>query len=256
MSTCFCTAPATTGALCTRHLSQLRMHLWRSWEILRELDVTITGQDVQGGGAGTGETPMAFNETASTRKDDLLVVLRSAAHAADPQLRHRFDETPAELIARALGSLDALARSPHVHTIAQDLADVLVQAEHVMQPAAERIAYGSCECGVELTAPKDSDVAWCRGCGGRHEVAAVKQWWDVQVRDYLDEAIGTLRQITEWLQLEGYEVSPRTVEKWPERKRGALIGCVQEGAPTTYSYSQARTLAKKHSERRTRVLAV
>ncbi|MGX5360072.1 hypothetical protein [Kocuria sp. KH4] len=255
MSTCYCTAPATTGTLCTHHLGQLRKHLWAAPEILRELDITITGQDAQGGGGGAGGTPMAFNETASTRKDDLLLVLHSAAGAADPQLRHRFDESPADLIARALGHLDTLARSPHIHTIAQDLAYALEQAEHVMQPAAERIIYGPCECGVELTAPKGADVAWCRGCGGRHEVTAVKQWWDVQVRDYLDQATGTLRQITDWLQLEGYDISPRTVEKWPERRRNRLIGCVQEGAPTTYSYSQARGLAKKHSERRTRVLA-
>ncbi|NVC23387.1 hypothetical protein E7Z53_08015 [Kocuria salina] len=256
MSTCYCTAPATTGALCTQHLGQLHNHLWSTPETLRELDVTITGQDAQGGGAGAGGTPMAFNETASTRKDDLLVVLRSAANAADPQLRHRFDETPVDMVARALGHLDALARSPHVHTIAQDLTDALAQAERVMQPAAERIAYGPCECGVELTAPKDADVAWCRGCGGRHELTSVQAWRHVQLMDRLETMTGTVQQIASWLQLEGYDVSPRTVEKWPDRRRSPLIACVQEGAPATYSYAQARMLAKKHSERRTRVLAV
>jgi hypothetical protein len=254
MSTCYCTAPATTGSLCTHHLGQLRKDLWAAPETLRELDVTITGQDAQGGGGGAGGTPMAFNETASTRKDDLLLVLHSAASAADPQLRYRFDESPADLIARALGHLNALARSQHVHTIAQDLTHALVQAEWVMQPAAERIAYGPCACGVQLTAPKDAEVAWCRGCGGRHELASVREWRHVQLMDRLEVMVGTLPEISSWLHME-YGISPRTVEKWPGRKRSPLIGCVQEGTPTTYSYAQARKLAKKHNERRTSVVA-
>lgn len=252
---CYCTSPATTGQLCTPHASQLRQDLARTPRVLADLDVTLTGQARQGGNSGNGER-WAFNPTASDRADDVLVVLRSAVHIADPRAVHRYDDTARALASRALAGVRVLMGHPDVHTVAQDLRDGLDAAERATDVAPERIVYGPCSCGVELSAPAGAEVTWCRGCGGRHELAQVQAERYEQVREWLSTAVGTLAQITEWLRLDGFEVSARTVEKWPARRNHTLIGCVQEGAPRVYSYRQARALAERHRGRVRREVGV
>lgn len=226
MSICFCTAPATTGALCTGHLTQLRQDLMRTPEILRELDITITNQAKQGG-AGTGER-MAFNETASGRKDDVLAVLRSAARAADPQLRHRFGETPAEMIARALGKLDALARAAGVHTIARDLSDVLEQAVDAVDRGAERRVLGYCECGQLIVTTKVFGVVWCQVCERDYDVAA----WDEQRVRLVQDREATVPELVGYFARDlKAPVSKPTLHRWAADGR---ITPVDGGCPARF----------------------
>lgn len=215
-ATCYCTAPATTGALCTDHLGQLRQHLWAAPEVLRELEITITCQAKQGGNNGTGERAV-FNEAAAERKEDLLVVLRSAAHAADPQPRHRFGERPEVLVARALGHVDALARAEGVHTVAQDLADAVVAARQVMDRAAERRVLGQCECGEFVGTRRDEGLARCSACGMEYDIAE----WDAGRARLADEARGQVATIPElavfFTRSLQAEVTARTLQRWAAR---------------------------------------
>lgn len=230
--TCHCTAPATTGLLCTAHASTLREELRRSIEVLRDLDVTITNQAKQGGNNGSGER-MVFNEAASDRREDVVVVLRSAAHLADPQARHRYDERPAHLVARAwhVPGFQQLCRQPEVHTVAQDLHDALVAAERVMQPAEERRVLGACECGEFVVTRRDEGLARCRRCGAEYDIEA----WDEGRAQLAVEARGqvaTLPELAAFLTSSlKVPVSVRTLQRWAAR---GVIRPVEESKPARY----------------------
>lgn len=219
MSGCYCTAPATTGNLCTEHLGQLRMDLWKAPETLRHLDVTITGQAKQGGGGNGSGTPDVFNETASDRRQDLMVILRSAAHITDPRPRHVYAEEPRHLVARALSDVQRLARHENVHTVAQDLTDALVSAERVMDRAEEKISYGPCSCGVELVAPRSKDRATCRECGTVWDVSYLTGFKQAAVRDALPEYTGTVKDVLSVLGYAGIQVKRGTVDSWIARDK-------------------------------------
>lgn len=227
--TCYCTAPATSGYLCTPHAVHLRQNIKRTPEVLRELDVTITCQARQGGNAGTGERQV-FNETASLRADDLRHVLRSAANVAWPLDRYRFDEPDARIAARALGKLSRLLLVPEVHTIAQDLRDYLAAAEAVMEPARERFTYGACECGAQVSAPREASTATCRVCGARWDVSAWRDAKYAAALEVVSTSLGTARQVVAWLALLGHRVPANTVKSWVQR--GKLVPAAEgSGAP-------------------------
>lgn len=229
MSGCYCTAPATTGNLCTEHLGKLRMDLWKAPETLRQLDVTVTQQAVQGGGGGGGSAreKNAFNEEASYCAEDLRHVLRSAAHDADPQRRARFNETPAEHVARALGSLQTLARHPGVHTTCQDLTMVLGLAEQAIQPAGERRVVGECGCGQFVSTRHDDEWTRCRYCGDLHKVADLEAEQVDKVRNHT----GTLAQIAGYFTRNlKVSITDRTLRRWADNGEFERVG----DKPPTY----------------------
>lgn len=214
MSGCYCTAPATTGNLCTEHLGKLRMDLWKAPETLRQLDVTITNQAVQGGGGTNSESPMAFNETASDRRQDLIVVLRSAAHIADPQVRHVYAEEPRHLVARALSDVQAVARSPYAHTVTQDLGHAVEAAWRTMNTAEERFTYGRCDCGRMVTAPRSAQFTTCPACGQRWDVLEWKTTKEAEARKRIPEFVGTVKEVLLVLQIAGHAVKRGNVDRW------------------------------------------
>lgn len=224
-ATCYCTGPATTGQLCTAHASTLRAELRRSISVLRELDVTITNQAKQGGNNGTGER-MVFNETASDRRQDVLVVLRSAAQLADPQTRFRYDEEPAHLVARAwhVPGFRQLCRAPEVHTVAQDLHEALVKAELVMQPVEERRVLGACECGEFVVTRREAGLARCRRCGAEYDIEA----WDegrAQLAVEARDRSATLPELAVFFTRSlKVSVSVRTLQRWAARELIVPVG--------------------------------
>lgn len=249
MSTCYCTAPATTGHLCTKHLEQLRAELWATPAVLRDLDVTLTGQDVladTGSGAGT---PDAYNEKASDARRDLLYMLGVAATAAATGPRTP-GLTPAQLTARAVAGVQSIARTDGAHIIAQDLTMCLTRAQRCTDIREERIVYGPCSCGAQLNAPRSQDVARCRVCGAVWPVAEYRAFQHAQVLDHLEEQEGTLRQVCEWLRWAGHEVSLSTAQKWTLRATGPLIPVRIEHTGTgVYRYRDVREYAARHRKR-------
>lgn len=228
MNVCYCTAPATVGHLCTAHAEGLRQDLRRSVETLRELDVTITNQARQGGATGGGER-FAFNVSASDVREDVMVVLRSAAHLAAPGARYRYDERPAHLVARAwtLPGFKQLCRAEGVHTVAQDLRDVLGAAERVMRPAEERFTYGVCLCGARVTAPRWAEVTTCRACGRVLDLVDWRERMEDEAWARLPEMTGTPKECVEILALAGHRVSWSTVRRWVSE--GRLVPVSERG---------------------------
>ncbi|MGG7653521.1 hypothetical protein [Kocuria rosea] len=187
--------------------------------------MTITNQAKQGGNNGTGER-MAFNETASDRREDVVEVLRSAAQLADPQTRFRYDERPAHLVARAwhLPGFRQLCRQPQVHRVAPGLHDALVAAERVMQPAEERRVLGACECGEFVVTRRDEGLARCRRCGAEYDIEA----WDegrahlaVEARDRAATLPELAVFFTRSLKV---SVSVRTLQRWAARDLIVPVG--------------------------------
>ncbi|WP_305067784.1 hypothetical protein [Kocuria sp. CCUG 69068] len=210
----------------------MREELRRSIEILRDLDVNITNQAKQGGNNGTGER-MAFDVSASDAREDVVVVLRSAAQLADPQARFRYDERPAHLVARAwhLPGFQQLCRSPQVHIVAQDLHDALVAAGRVLEPAEERRVLGACECGEFVVTRRDEGLARCRRCGAEYDIEA----WDEGRAQLAVEArgqVGTLPELAVFLTRSlKVPVTARTLQRWAARE---VIRPFVEGKPALY----------------------
>ncbi len=216
---CYCEAPATTGALCTEHLATLTRNLERAPGVLRDLDVTITGQAAQGGGGNGSGTPDVFNEKASDVRVTLEYLLRAAARTANPQLR---TTTPAQHAAAAIEGVHTIARSPGAHTTAQDLADALTDADRVRDRAEEKIAYGSCECGAQLVAPRSRDTARCRNpdCAAVWDVHQLRAYRHVAALDRVHEYVGTTTDVVRVLNTAGHDVNHSTVRSW--LRRGSL----------------------------------
>lgn len=213
---CYCGAPATTGSLCTDDLGRLESNLHRTPDVLRDLDVTITGQAQQGGGGNGSGTPDVFNERASDARRDLLYILEVAAKTGTSALRP-IDPTPRMLALCALAGLDVIARSPGAHTTAQDLRDALAEADRVRDRAEEKISYGPCSCGVELVAPKSRDQARCRECGEVWDVHQLRAFRHVAALDAAHDHRGKLAEVVKVLNLAGHSLKLNTVCKWVER---------------------------------------
>jgi hypothetical protein len=213
---CFCGAPATTGQLCTQDLARLEANLRRTPDVLRDLDVTITGQAQQGGGGNGSGTPDVFNERASDARINLTYLLNAAARTADPT---RGVSSPDKVAAVALGGVDTIARSPGVHTTVQDLRDALVEADKVRDRAEEKIAYGPCSCGVQLIAPRSRDTARCRNpeCGEVWEVAQLRAFRHAAALDRITEYVGTASDIVKVLKTAGHHINHSTLRSWIRR---------------------------------------
>jgi hypothetical protein len=194
--------------------------------VIRDLDVTVTGQDEQGGQGDGGGTPDSFNERASDARDALSMALREAAYTADETTTTK---TPAQWAAVALGSLSSLARNPRSQTINEALRLALVEADHVRERVEEKVSYGPCFCGVEITAPKSKDVAWCRNCEEQHDLRTVRAWKYVNALDAVETYRGKTGDIATVLQGAGHDVKPATLRKWVQR------GKLQPGEDGLYS---------------------
>jgi hypothetical protein len=182
MNTCHCDTPAPAGYLCTRHAEQLRNDIRATPGVLRDLEDTITGQAKQGGGGSTGERHV-FNETASIAAEELRYLLRSVANDADPQDRHRYDESDAHLAARAWVGICSLVLQPGVQTSAQDLSEALRTARRCMDRSPERRVIGVCECGAALVTHRAAGSITCRSCERVWDVAATLEGRDRDAQD-------------------------------------------------------------------------
>lgn len=221
MSTCYCTAPAATGYLCTRHLKQLRTEILATPATLRDLDDTITNQTAQGAGGGGGDKNV-FNEHASYCADDLRHLLRSAAHDADPQARHRYGETPAELAARAVGNIQSLARHLGIHTTARDLTETLRAAHNVMDSAPEKRVIGECTCGVPLRTSRTDGDTTCQHCNSVWDVAGTIEDREARARN----VEGTPTEVAAYFtQVLGAKLTAAQIREWASR---GLVNAVGE----------------------------
>lgn len=232
---CYCAAPSTTGDFCTAHLKQLRRELLSAPGTLRDLDDTITNQTAQGAGVGGGERNV-FNEHASYCADDIRHLLRSAAHDADPEMRHRFDETPAEHVARAVGNLQALARRPGAHTIAQDLTEALKAAHDVMNPAPEKRVIGTCTCGVPLRTSRADGDTMCQYCGSVWDVAGTIEDRETRARN----VEGTPAEVAAYFtQVLGAKLTAAQVREWASR--GLVHSVGERGRAKLYRMGEVMT---------------
>lgn len=215
---CECGAPATTGNYCTGDLAKLQARLHHTPDVIKDLDVTITGQDAQGGQGDGGGTPDAFNERASDARDALSMALREAAYAADPKGQGK---TPAAHAAMALGGLANLARNSRAHAIDEALRNALKEADHVRDRVEEKVSYGPCTCGVEIVAPRSKDTAWCRGCHEEYDLRAVRAWKYVNALERVESYRGRIADVANVLKNAGHQVRTGTLYEW--KRRGKLI---------------------------------
>jgi hypothetical protein len=211
---CDCGSPATVGSFCTQDLDRFRSAIHQAPGVIRDLDVTITGQDAQGGQGNGGGTPDPFNERASDARIALTTALREAALTADATGKGK---TPPEHAAMALGGIVGLARNPRAPGIYEALRTALREADHVRDRVEERVSYGACFCGTEITAPRSKDTATCRGCGEQYDVHHIRAWKHVQALDRVTEYRGTQKAVTTVLEGAGYNVNLNTVKSWIRR---------------------------------------
>lgn len=211
---CDCGSPATVGSFCTQDLDRFRTAIHQAPGVIRDLDVTITGQDAQGGQGNGGGTPDPFNERASDARIALTIALREAALTADATGKGK---TPPEYAAMALGGIVGLARNPRAPGIYEALRTALREADHVRDRVEERVSYGACFCGTEITAPRSKDTARCRGCGEAYDVHHIRAWKHVQALDRVNQYRGRTGDVATVLAGAGYDVKPATLRKWVQR---------------------------------------
>lgn len=218
-ASCRCTAPATIGNLCTRHATQLKDLVLNAPALIDELDVTVTRQDAQGGQGTGSESPMVFNPRAAEARDELARLLHTMAAAAIRRTSvivvmpdHEKPTTKAALTILRL--FNGLAGDDSVHAWHEALVESTLDAVRAIDRAEERVTYGPCECGTELSAPRSKDVATCKECGNVYPVADLRAYRHVQALDALAEHTGPVAELAKLLAAAGHPIPLNTLKAW------------------------------------------
>lgn len=224
------------------HQRDTLVHLiTRAPALIRELDTTITKLDQQGATGSAGGDPLVFNVHASECKDDLTRALNAAAKAALGPDRHATipigrRHRPEDVAARiALENLDHLLKlADRVDAIEDRLDAAIHKATRAIDRAEERITYGPCACGVELSAPASRDTATCAACGRRWAVAELRAFRHVAARDRAHDAVGTIGQLVDVANGLGIKATRHSINGLIRRRGLAPVG--QRAGVNLYRY--------------------
>lgn len=205
--------------------------LTRAPALLRELDVTIVKLDEQGAtGGASGEKALVYNVHASECKDELR---RAVAHAAKRSLAggrearvtySRNTDLDAEAARIALDGLNDLLKLADADAIEEALRLATARALNAIDRAEERITYGPCQCGVELSAPASRDVATCSSCGRKWDLAELKAFRYVAAQDRAADAVGTVGQLVDVARGLGHKAGRHTLNNIVRRKAIEPVG--------------------------------
>lgn len=216
----------------TEQRTNLARLITRAPALIRELDTTITKLDEQGatGSGASGERALVFNVHASECQEALTKALSYAAKRALGPNRQggirigRNIDVAAEVARIALENLDHLIRLDDVDDVEERLGTATARAVHAIDRAEERITYGPCACGVELSAPASRDYATCSGCGRRWRVAELRAFRHVAAQDRAHDAVGTIGQLVDVANGLGHRIGRHTLNNIVRRQNIAPVG--------------------------------
>jgi len=241
---CHCGSRPAMGPLCTKHAQRLIHIIRETPSILRELDVTITKLDQQGNQGSGGEgRALVFNIRASDARQELTRAICAMAAASIrsgyvPRLGNR-----APLGTRAaedaLGGFRGLVKRDDILDLEDRLVAAFQDALRAIDRAEERITYGSCHCGTEISAPKTRDTAKCRTCGQLYNVAELRAFRYVAAQDALGDYVGTLSELHTVLRAAGKPVTLRQLKHLTERKTEPLVAIGQRAGVHVYRFQDA-----------------
>lgn len=247
MVPCYCTAPATYGALCTRHAQGLMYVIRDAPTLLRELDTTAARLDVQTppvGGTGAWDAPLPVNLGAVAAADRLRAALDNAAAATRADRRRNGRPNAADAASDALTGFRRLVGHANAHGLALDVLEAYRAAQRATDRAPEKIRYGVCNCGAELTAPADRATVNCRACALTYDAAELRAFRYVAAMDALADYAGTLGELQRLLSATGHSVTVRQLEGWTVRKKNPLTPSGTRGRFHVYRYADAAEIAR------------
>ncbi|SDP60992.1 hypothetical protein SAMN04487905_10638 [Actinopolyspora xinjiangensis] len=192
-------------------------------DLAAELDITITRQAVTTDRVGSrgNETPVPFHVAASDARRDLHNVLGTWAR----DLWETYDGQHSPGVVDTLGDIAGwiarhptwLAGHPAAGELVDELRDAIARAWRVVDLAPERLYCGPCpHCRCGIYARPDRDIAGCRECGGRYEVATLREQLLDAARDTLATAAEAARALPALL---GRDVSVNSLRKWAHEGR-------------------------------------
>ncbi|MDF5755808.1 hypothetical protein [Spongiactinospora sp. TRM90649] len=241
--------------ICTACAAQLARNLGDVPALARELETTATRQARTGTGAGSGETPLQWDERARAAEHDLVVVLTSwgmvlqqgmppiigpicatdcrhaTCHAAGLAHGPRADTLPS--VSRwLLRHLRAIQAAPDAARIASDVA----RAVHACRRAIDRppplLYAGLCDaCATPLYARLGAAQVACPRCldphGGRirYDVTTRRDWMLASVEDMRLPAGDIARALTSLVR----PIDPALIYTWRARGRLAPHGVDARG---------------------------
>lgn len=206
-----CARPAVQLLVCWACLDELRADLRAIPELLPELEVTLTRQDVSGGehmpeppeeartkdGPPAATTVMPFrgrpsevgrylHEVLETWTRHLLAAL--CISESDAGLRHPRSNRPGprtlELAAWLERHPDTIGTNPDAGALVDNIRWTVEDVRRVIWPI-QLSFYGLCSCGCALYAARDTKSVRCRDCDRGWRVDELTRWWRGQAEGAL-----------------------------------------------------------------------
>lgn len=259
-----CTVPGCGQArpghqwICRTCVAQLERALTSVPALWRELDVTLTRQDVIGSDSGSrsAETALAFKETASEARWALANTIGTWARVLAENAGAPTPEKPAQWL---LANVQSLAMHEAVAEAVDEIGDAVAQAYRVIDRPPEFVLAGVCgavlrmpdpnaelledrvelRCFAPLYARPGHMRTKCEACGNMREVAERRDEMVENAAEYLVTgtiALGWVRMLM------GKTIPDGTWRSWCSRGRVVPHGTNHLGQPT-YRFGDVRDLA-------------
>lgn len=239
--------------VCRSCASQLEADLAQVPALQHELDVQTARETSRGHGpaARASERPLPYDPRASERTWLLRNTLVGWVRDLEPDIHFQPDDTLSAMGRWLLARLGALLVHPAADEACSEIAYAVGLAWRAVDNPPERVFLGVCGCGVELFAPIDVAVVYCRECESEFDPADLRDGLTSKLAGHLVTAQEFAGYAVRYLgaSVRAQDRLEASVRTWAARGRVRAAGAVSrvDGPPQpTYRFGD---LAARLAER-------